>query len=228
MRYGSDASHVYTADEAQAMREQFAVEAERTAMGVGTGSTGGFGVPAQLDPTIVLRSDGSVNPLRELASHTTISTSEWKGITSLGVSAEFTQEGTEMAEATVTLEQPSIIPERLDISVLASWEILQDWGSIQSELGRLFQDAKDQKENERFTLGAGHGSFEPEGLIAGLAAASVVTGAGTALFALADVYTIQEALPPRFQPKAKWLSTNATMNKINRFVPQASATEPGL
>lgn len=217
------APHEYTAEEAEAMRNVAQVAQER-ALAVGSGGTGGFAVPATLDPTIMLTSDGALSPLRQLAQVTSVTTDEWRGVSSAGVTAAFDAEAAQVGDDSPTLTQPSIRPEKAHAFVPFSIEVGQDWPTLQAELVRLFADAKDVLEAEKFLAGAGHGSDEPEGVIAGLAPSSVVGTAGAAL-AADDVYTIQEALPPRFQPRAVWASANAPANRIHRF---QSDTEPPL
>ncbi len=45
---------------------------------------------------------------------------------------------------------------------------------------------------------------------------------------MADVYTLQEALPPRFQPNATFLSSNATGNSIWKFVAKGDTSNATL
>jgi HK97 family phage major capsid protein len=202
------------------------ISAQR-AMSVGTGSAGGFAVPAELDPTIVNTSDGDLNPLRRLATVTTIVSNEWRGVTSEGVEAHFRAEGAEADDDTPTLAQPTIFPERADCFVPFSIELGQDWVGIRTELARLIADAKDVLEATKYLFGAGHGSHEPEGLIAGLDVGSLVPSTGANALAADDVYALQEALPPRFQPRASWLSNLAVANTVHRFSGPAGE-EPAL
>lgn len=55
----------------------------------GEGASGAFAVPIALDPTILISSAGVQNPLRELASVTTVNSTTWKGVASEGVEAHF-------------------------------------------------------------------------------------------------------------------------------------------
>lgn len=48
------------------------------------------------------------------------------------------------------------------------------------------------------------------------------------MYAVGDVYATQEALPPRFQPRAQWLAANQTINTTYRFVASGDADEPSL
>jgi HK97 family phage major capsid protein len=53
----------------------------------------------------------------------------------------------------------------------------------------------------------------------------VVTGAGTATFAVADLYTIQNALPPLLSPRAQWLSSRTIANVFWQFVAAGNTTK---
>jgi HK97 family phage major capsid protein len=202
-----------TPKEADAMRRVAQVEAER-AMSIGTGSAGGLGVPFALDPTIMLSSDGSVNPLRQLATVTQITTNEWRGITSAGVTASFDSEAQEVSDDTPTLVQPTIAVNRADAFIPYSFEVGMDYPGFAQEIGKLLQDSKDQLEASAFTVGNGTPP-NPAGIITG--ATNVYTTAGTAAFVVADLYGTQNALPPRFSPKATWMSSNTVGNLIYRF-----------
>src|SRR5690606_16736435 len=61
-------------------------ERERAAIAVvGTTDAGGYAVPYTLDPTLILTSNGSVNPLRAISRVETITGNTWKGLTSAGI-----------------------------------------------------------------------------------------------------------------------------------------------
>lgn len=201
-------------EEAQAIQRVAEAMQER-AMLIGEPSTGGYAVPVTLDPTIMLDSDGALSPLRELATVTSITSSEWKGIASEGVKAEFAEEGSEVKDGSPELEQPKAKPERAHQFVPFSFELGQDWPSLSQELAKLFSDAKDQLEAEKFLSGKGPEEGEPEGLLVG-ATKTVPTKTKEAL-AADDVYSLIEALPPRFQARAQFLSSLTVANVIHRF-----------
>ena len=204
--------------EAAAMRAVQEADSMRAMTSGGT-TTGGYGVPATIDPTIQLSSDGDLNPLRKVATVTTINGSnQWKGVTSEGVAAHFRAEAAEVGDDSPTLAQPAITPERADAFVPYSIEAGQDYANLLGELGAAIADAKDVLEADKFLFGAGHGSNEPEGLIAGLDSGSLVSSAGASAFAADDVYNLQQAVPPRFSPRAVWLSSLTTVNKVRRMV----------
>ena len=189
---------------------------EQRALAVGAGATGGFAVVYTLDPTIVPTSNYSVNPFRAISRVETISgTNEWKAVTSGAITASYVAESTEATDNAPTLAQPDIIVERAQAYVPFSIEVGQDWGGLQTEMGRLFQDAKDDLEATKFTLGAGHGSTEPKGIIT--AATNTTAAGGVAAFAVADLYKVFEALPPRYRPNARWMGNLFTLDKIRQF-----------
>lgn len=194
--------------------------AVRAAMNEGTTTQGGFIVPPFLDPAIILTNNGTINPFREISTVKTIATQTWKGVTSAGVTAEWTAEAAEVADASPTVAQPSITPVRADAYVQASMELLQDT-DIATEIAMLFADAKDRLESTAFAVGTG--STQPKGIVTALQAvtASRVAGssgaAGAADFVLADVYALPAALPPRHRPNSSWVGELTILQKIRRF-----------
>jgi predicted phage gp36 major capsid-like protein len=121
-----------------------------------------------LDPTVLLKSNGQVNPFRQIARVETISGSNvWSGVASDGVTAQFTAEATEATDGSPVLAQPTVNVEKAQAFVPFSIEIGEDWSGLTSELSRLFADAKDQLEAQKFTTGLGHGSNQPQGLLVG-------------------------------------------------------------
>lgn len=194
--------------------------AYRAALNEGTTTQGGFIVPPFLDPSIILTNNGITNPMRSISTVKTIGTQTWKGVTSAGVTAEWTAEAAEVADASPTVAQPTITPIRADAYVQASREMLEDT-DIATEIAMLFADAKDRLEGAGFVVGTG--STQPNGVVTAVAGttASRVAGssgaAGAADFVLADVYALKNALPPRYRPGASWLGEQTVLNKIRRF-----------
>lgn len=218
------AEAVLEADEAEAMLAVGRAMATR-AMAVGEGSTGGFGIPLSLDPTILLENDGAINPIRELATVSTIATTTWAGVSSAGVEAEFAAEAAEAKDGSPELGQPEITPEKAQIWVPFSIEAGMDWPGLANELRRLFADAKAVKEAEVFATGKGEENI-PQGLITG--ATKLVETKTKEVVVSGDIYALQEALAPRWQPRATWLGANAVANQIHKFVAKGDTEEAAL
>lgn len=188
---------------------------EQRALSLGTGSAGGFSVVYTLDPTIIPTSNLSVNPYRSISRvETIVGTNEWRGVSSAGVSATRVTEGTEAADNTPTLAQPAVVVTKAQVFIPFSIEVGQDWGGLQSEMAMLIQDAKDDEEATSFTTGDGVDP-NPQGVVTG--AATTVAASGVASFAAADIYKTEEALGPRFRPRAVWVSNRFTYNKVRQF-----------
>ena len=98
----------WTAGESKAYTRVAGVQAEQKAMGL-TDASGGFMVPFTLDPSVILTSAGSVNPLRQISRVVTAVTDQWAGVTSTRPDvAEWLAEATQAADATPVLAQPNI------------------------------------------------------------------------------------------------------------------------
>jgi HK97 family phage major capsid protein len=226
LQHGPSAHLRMSREQVEAVQRVTQAMSER-ALSTGVGAEGGFAVPFALDPTIILTSDGSVNPLRQLARVRTITSNEWKGVDSTGISAAYADEGAEVGDNTPALGQPAFKPQRAHAFVPFSIEIGQDWSALQAELGELFRDAKDQLEAEQFVNGDGVAP-NPEGLVAGLPAGSLVNTAAASAYAVGDVYALEDALPSQFVPRATFLASNAIINNTYRFVGTGDPDEPRL
>jgi HK97 family phage major capsid protein len=193
---------------------------ESRAMAVSTGSAGGYAVPVTLDPTLIPISNGTVNPLRRVARKETIVGLEYRGLTAGAVTASYGPEGTEASDNSPTLAQPDVFAEKAQAFVPYSIEIGMDWNGLQSGMAKLIADAKDVLEATKFTLGEGHAASEPSGLITG--STNTTSTASSGAFAIADLYNLEQALPPRFRPLGQWFGNRAIYNLIRQFGVSAS------
>lgn len=184
-----------------------------------TGNAGGFAVPFTLDPTMIITGSGSISNLREISRVETITTDEWNGITGAQVTASYDAEAAEVSDDSVTLSQPSIDVEMARAFAPASIEITQDWARIATELGRVFEDAKMNLENDKFVTGGGAASTEPGGVVyqVGAVAGSRVASTTISAYGLVDVYNTLEGLPPRHRSRASWLANLAIINDTRQF-----------
>lgn len=192
-------------------------EAHRRAMTL-TDAAGGFLVPFTLDPTIILTNAGSANPFRQVSTIKTITTDTWNGVSSAGVTAEWLAEANQVADASPSFAQPSITPKKAAAWVQGSFEVLADSG-FGAEVGPLLADAKDRLEATAFATG--NGSTQPKGVITAVSAVSgsVVNSATTDTYAVADVYAVEQALPPRHRltGSPSWMANKAIINKTRQF-----------
>ena len=181
-----------------------------------TPANGGYLVPFTLDPTIILTNAGSANPYRQIANVKTTATNDWNGVTSAGISAEWTAEGIEAADATPTVGPLKITPQKADAYLFGSFEVLSD-SDFAAQLPELLADAKDRIEETGFAVGSGTG--QPKGVIT---AGTSQNRAGTAATGpvAQDVYALQAALPARFRgPRSRqaWLGNLTTINSLRNI-----------
>lgn len=202
----------YIAGQPRTKEEQAAEERAFT-----IGSTGNYPVPYVWDPTVLLAAPGVTNPMRQLARVETITGNTWYGVNSAGVTAAYANEATEASDNTPTLTQPVLNVEKAQAFVPFSVETGQDWAGLAAEMSREFADAKNTLESNKFLHGLGHASYQPLGLIAAGGATAVVSSATTAVFAVADLYSLESALNPRWRNRASFVGNKAAFQKVRQF-----------
>lgn len=201
MRYGNDS--MCTNEERQALVR---------AQALGTDNAGGYAVPFQLDPTVILTNAGVTNPIRDLARVEQIVGKQWQGVTTAGVTVSRAAEGAEVGDNSFTLGQPTVSTNRVQGFVPFNIEIDLAWGALMSEITRVLSDAK-ASEEDSFITGDGTGT-NPQGITN---LSGTVTAAGTASFAAADVYSLHAAIDPRWEANASFLAHKAIYNKVRQF-----------
>lgn len=206
---------LWTAEERNAVA---AAEEFRAAMSL-TDANGGYAVPFTLDPSLILTNDGAVSPIRQLARVETIATDSWNGLSSAGVTASWDGEVAEVSDDSPTFAQPSVTPKKAQAFVQGSIEITQDYRGLEGDVMEMLADAKGRLEAAAFINGSG--SNQPQGIITALDGGSSEVDPATAeTFALADVYSVAQALPPRFRgpgSRVAWIAELSTINAIRQF-----------
>lgn len=197
--------HTYTEDEKEAVSRAMSL----------TDSAGGYLVPFQLDPTVIITSAGSLNQIRRVARQVVATGDVWNGVSSGAVSWSWDAEAAEASDDTTTFAQPSIPVYKGVGFVPISLEALQDEANVANEVGRLLAFGKDELEATAFATG--NGTSAPQGIVTGITGGSIVASATTDVFADADVYALDNALPARHRMNASWLGHRGTYNLIRQF-----------
>lgn len=185
---------------------------EQRAMSVGTDTEGGFAVPFDLDPTVILTSGGSLSPLRQIARVEQTTSKTWQGITSQGITVSRSGEGVESGDNSFTIAQPEVSPQRVIADVRFSVEIDQDWAQMRDEIGRLLADAKAREEDQSFVMGDGTGN-NPNGVVATLAASSEVLDEANGV-TTTNLYKLEQELPVRFRARARFMASKTIYNDV--------------
>jgi HK97 family phage major capsid protein len=203
--------------------------AERVrSMSLGTASMG-YALPLALDPSFILTNAGSANPWRRLGTAKNTTSNTWNGVTTTGIASSWLGEGVAASDASPTLNQLQITPQKAAAWVFGSYESVGGGmfdGDVEfaSQVGGLFSDAQDRLEESTFATGAGTGAI-PSGFFTLQGTAADFTVAATAARAATDLYSTLEGLSPRFRNSAggrlAWLSSLTWLDKY-RQVPAFS------
>jgi HK97 family phage major capsid protein len=198
--------HTFTVEEQEAVTRAMSL----------TDSAGGFLVPFQLDPTVIITSDGSRNDIRRFARQVVATGDVWNGVSAGATAFSWDAEAAEVSDDTSTFVQPTVTVHKGAGFVPISIEALADEQNVAQEVGRLLTFGKENLEAVAFATGTGSG--QPFGIVTALAGtSSEVNAAADDTFAIGDVYTIQGLLPARYRSNAAWLANNAIYNLIRRF-----------
>jgi HK97 family phage major capsid protein len=183
-----------------------------------TDTAGGYLVPFQLDPTVIITANGSVNQIRQVARQVIATGDTWHGVSAGAVSWSYDAEASEVSDDAPTFAQPTVPVYKAAGFVPISIEAMEDSANVTQEVGRLLAFGKDVLEAQAFTTGSGSG--QPTGIVTALTGTSaVVPSATTDTLALADIYALYGALPARYRnmPSTAWLSNTLIYNRIRQF-----------
>lgn len=201
---------VLTNDEARAMN----LATEVRAMSGGTDASGGFGVPVLIDPAIILTAQGSLNPFRQISRIETITTDEWKGVSSAGVSWSYDTEASAVSDDSPTIAQPNVLVHEARGFIPYSIRVGQDYPGFADEMSRLLMEGYDELQASSFAVGTG--TNQPFGIITALDANTnvevVVTTDGA--FGGADVNKVWGALPDRWKANSTWVMNYDVANEV--------------
>lgn len=191
------------------------LKGEQRAMSL-TDSAGGFLVPFEIDPSVMITNAGSTNPLLQISRVVTTVTDVWHGVSSAGVTASWDAEASEVSDDSPPLAEPSIPNYKGAGFVPFSIELAGDAPTLVTEVGKLLSDGLLQLLNVALTTGSGTGN--PTGIITALTGGSSVVSAATADTLVAgDVYKVQSSLGPRWQANARWCANLAILNTLRQF-----------
>ena len=208
--HGESAGAAYTEDEQRAVTRAMSL----------TDSAGGYMIPFQLDPTVIITSDGSLNEIRQVARQVIATGDVWNGVSAGATSWSFDAEVTEVSDDASTFAQPTVAIHKAQGFVPISIEALADEANVTQEVGRLLAFGKDTLEATSFTTGTG--SDQPFGVVVAVTGEATAS-AGADVFAIADVYKIYGQLPARYRQRASWMAHNLTYSLIRAFDTQGGA-----
>lgn len=177
---------------------------ERAAVAVGTAAQGGVLVPTFLDPTVIITNNGSSNVMRRISRVVTLTSGNvWNGVTSAGVTASWDAELAEVSDDSPTFSAVSVPVYKAQAFVQASTEAFEDIAGLESDVLRMFTDARDRLEAAAHATGSG--SSQPTGIFTAIGASQQIVSTTAATIGLVDLDTIYYNLPVRWRPNATWV-----------------------
>jgi HK97 family phage major capsid protein len=186
-------------------------EEQRAPLAVTADGTGGYAVPAQIDPTLIhTGAFTNVNAFRSICRvEKIVGTDTWQAVTAGAVTAAYATEAATTADSAPTLTSPAYETHRATCLVAYSIEIDQDWARLGTEMASLISEAKDTLEENQFTVGVGTTVY-PLGVLAPHGTAGIYTPFHTAsvdVCVAADLYTAESSLPIRHRRNAVWMGS---------------------
>jgi HK97 family phage major capsid protein len=203
---------------------------EGRAISVGSNEAGGYLLPTQLDPTIIITNDGAVDVVRALVTarggHKTMipgTGNRWHGITSAGVSGSWDTEGSAVSEDDPTFGQPYVDINMGRAFATATFQALTAINNVEGDLMAMFADTKNRMEAAVHVTGTG--SDQPTGIVTDLHAITAcrVVTTTAAEIGVVDINAIHRGLPIRWRGNGAWL-----MNPLFADAIQALGTSLGV
>jgi len=180
----------------------------------GTTTTGGYAVPYIFDPTMIrIGAHTAINPYRAACRVETISGgNNWKAVTVGAITAKWDTEAAASVEGGPTFGQPDFTVQRADAFATVSIETLQDRPDATAELTAIFGEAKDNLEENSFTLGTG-ATVYPFGMFRTLAFTNLDTATNDTT-AITDMTRLEADLPLRHRMNAAYFMSRSTQRQL--------------
>ena len=213
MKMVTDPHPVLSPEENRAVQAWY----EFRAMGDYSTSAGGFGIPVFIDPSIILTAQESGNPFLSIAKQVTVNTTQWKGVSSAGVTWAFQTEAAAAADNSPSLAQPTVSVHMARGFIPYSIEVGMDYPSFASEMSTLLAAGYDELLVNKFTIGSGSG--EPRGILTAISATAGdrVFMATPGTMTAPDPYKVWKALPQKHRRQASWLMSVGVNNAIRQL-----------
>lgn len=187
-----------------------------------TDTAGGFLVPFQLDPTVIITSDGTFSEIRSVARQVVATGDVWSGVSAGATSWSWDSEASEVSDDSSTFAQPQVTVHKANGFVPISIEAAMDEANVTNEIGRLLAFGREDLEAEAHATGSGSG--EPFGIVTALdGTSSEIDAATDDTFAIGDVYSLNTGLPSRYRRRATWAANAAIYDLIRQFDTQGGA-----
>ena len=207
VKASTQSAPAFSAEETKAINEF-------RAAAISPDSAGGFGLPVLIDPTIILTSGAADAPILSIARVVTITTDEWKGVSSEGVAWSYDSEASQVSDDAPTLAQPNVVTYKAAGFIPYSLEVGMDYPGFADEMRRLLDAGYVDLVAKQTMTGT-----TPVGIFTALDANTnvevVVTTDGA--FGAVDLLKVWGELPERYRARATWVMSTDVENEIRTF-----------
>jgi len=205
--------------------QEFEMREAHRAASEGTNSAGGYGLPVLIDPTIILTSGAADAPILRVSRIETITTNQWKGVSSAGVVWSYDSEGSAVSDDAATLAQPAVPVYMARGFIPYSVEVGMDYPGFAAEMAKLLDQGYIDLLAAKTMTGSGSG--QPTGIFTAISASGSsvqVTTTTNGSFGAPDVFKVWNALPERYRTRATWVMNVAVESAIRQFANNANNT----
>lgn len=159
----------------------------------------------------------SGNPFLSIAKQVTVNTTQWKGVSSAGVTWAFQTEAAPATDNSPSLAQPTVAVHMARGFIPFSIEVGSDYPSFASEMSFLLAQGYDELLVDKFTRGSGTG--EPKGILTAISATAGdrVFMATPGTMTAPDPYKVWKSLPQKHRRQASWLMSVGVNNAIRQL-----------
>jgi HK97 family phage major capsid protein len=186
------------------------------AMAVDTDAAGGYLVPTDIEPAVTLASDGTDNPLYDLARRVQTTSDVYRVVQSPNATWSLDGENTEVSDDTPTMVNTDIQLYSGAGLVPISIEATMSIGGINAVAQDVLRGG--YMDFVAGYLATGTGTSQPWGVINALVNGSQIqTSATTDVFAVADLYSTQDGIAARHRRRGTWIMGNGTINAARQF-----------
>ena len=187
------------------------------AFSINTGaSSAGLLVPTDIEPVVTISSDGTTNPIYNVGRRVQTVATTYRVVASPHATWSWDGENTEVSDDTPTTTNVDIPLEIAQGFVPYSIATEQAVANITAQVAEILAGGWNDLTGAALTTGTG--SSQPTGIITALTGgSSEVASATTDTFAVADVYSVFDALPARHRRNSQWMTAIDILSDIRQF-----------
>jgi HK97 family phage major capsid protein len=187
----------------------------KRAVSMTTDNAGGYLVPTDIEAAVTLSSTGTDNPIYSLARRVQTTSDTYRVVTAPNAAWSWDGENTEVSDDTPTFANTDIPLYLAQGFVPFSYA---SQGSISGVTG-IISDVLMGGWNDLVgaALTTGSGSSQPTGIVTALTGGSSEINAAGEAVALADLYSLWDALPARHRRNATWMANISIINDLRQL-----------